>query len=187
MWKYDDNEINIPKASTGLDMATANGGRRPSGRVFHTGGAGAISATPGTAQTPVITETYFAEVFVPSTITLTGIAVFNGTDVTGNIKLGIYSIGDTGVGTLLAQTASTAGSGTATYQRVPLTAAITLPGPATYWIARQASSATARPCAHTAGTFGAAATTGDTYGTLPTAPTLPITFTTAVGPIATLY
>lgn len=152
-------------------------------RNMHTGNAPAISATPGSAQTPVITETYLAEIFVPATVSVTGIAVFNGTDVTGNVMLGIY---DT-LGNLLGATASTAGSGTAQYQRVPLTAALVLVGPATYYIGRQASSATARPCAHTAGNFGAGKNTGDTYGTLPTAPTIPTTFTTALGPIASLY
>lgn len=150
---------------------------------MHTGNAPAVSATPGSAQTPVITETYLSEIFVPATVTVTGIAVFNGTDVTGNIMLGIY---DT-LGNLLGATASTAGSGTAQYQRIALTTPLVLTGPATYYIGRQASSATARPCAHTAGNFGAGKNTGDTYGTLPVAPTIPTTFTTALGPIASLY
>lgn len=182
-WKYDANEIDGITPSRGIDLLTAKNGVRPTGRCCHTGDLPAHSTTPGTAQTPVITETYFAEVFVPATFLATGIAVFNGTDVTGNILVGLFKPD----GTLVAQSASTAGSGTAQYQRVPFTATVVVPGPATYYVGRQASSATARPCAHVAGNFGAGKTTGDTYGTLPTSPTLPTTFTTALGPIASLY
>ena len=70
----------------------AAGGSSVSPRNFNTGNLPAISATPGVAQTPVITETYFAEIFVPATVSVTGIAVFNGTDVTGNIKMGVYGL-----------------------------------------------------------------------------------------------
>jgi hypothetical protein len=39
---------------------------------------------------------------------------------------------------------------------------------------------------HVVGNFGAAKLTGTTYGTYPTV-TIPTTFTTALGPIASLY
>jgi hypothetical protein len=181
-WKYNKNQIDSITADRGLDMTTA-GAAAVSPRSVHTGGAPAVTTTPGSAQTPVITETYFAELSVPCTMEVTGVAVFNGTDVTGNVKLGLYDAR----GNLVAETASTAGSGTAQYQRVPFTAPVKLVGPGSYYVARQASNVAARPCAHAVGSFGAGKTTGDTYGTLPTAPALPTTFTTALGPIASLY
>lgn len=152
-------------------------------RNFAIGGLVPAVSTDFTNATPVITEVYFGEVFVGCNVLATGIAVFNGSDVTGNMKLGLYD----SAGALLAQTASTAGSGTDAYQRVPFTATINLIGPATYYIANSFSSATARYNSPPLGSFGTGVSTAQVYGTLPTTITPPTTFTTNISPIASLY
>jgi hypothetical protein len=61
-----------------------------------------------------------------------------------------------------------------------------LSAPGTYFICRQHSSGTARLAAHTFGNFATGKTTGETNGTI-TAITPTTTFTTAIGPVASLY
>jgi hypothetical protein len=147
----------------------------------HTGTIPAYVSTFGNDSTPVITETYIAQVDVPHACTITGIAMFNGSVASGNIKLALAD----DQGTVLASTASTAMSGTDAYQRVPLTATLDIVG-GTYFVLLQVDNTTARVNTHTLGNFGASKKTGETYGTF-TAVTAPTTFTTAVGPVASLY
>lgn len=165
-------------------------------RLCHTGGTAAQVSTDFTNATPVITEEYLCEVFISSPMVLTGIAVFNGTDVTGNLTVALRDA----LGNLLAVSASTAGSGTDAYQKIPFATTyqnnngmtITGSGPlrveaGTYYTAVQYSSATARYNTHTLGAFGAGKTTGGTYGTVVATGIMPVTFTTALGNVATLY
>lgn len=134
-------------------------------------------------STPVITEVYVGEILVPMNTTVTGIALFNGSNVTGNVKAGLYD----STGALVAQTASTAGVGVDAYQRIAFTAPYAALGPATYYIANSFSSATARYNSPPLGNFGASVTTAQVFGTLPLTITPPTTFTTIVSPIASLY
>lgn len=151
-------------------------------RCFHTGGAPAQVAADGTDQTPVITEVYIAEVYVASGCTLTGVAIMNGSAVSGNVKVGLAD----STGAVLATSGSTAQSGTDTYQRVPFTA--TLPIAAgTYYVLVFIDNTTGRLNAHTFGNFGASKQTGQVYATGFTTITVPTTFTTALGTIASLY
>jgi hypothetical protein len=150
--------------------------------VWHTGQVAPTTTTTGTDTTPVITEEYVAEVFVPVNTLQTGIALLNGSAVAGNITGILYDSN----GGIVANTASTAAAGTAGYQKVAFTAPVQLRGPAVYYIGIQNSSASNRLRTHILGNFGAAKKTGQTYGTL-TALTPPTTFTTALGPIADLY
>lgn len=161
----------------------AAGGFTFSPRNCHTGTNPASVSTDFSNATPSTTETYYSEVFLPANATLTGIALFNGTDVTGNVTVYLTN----SAGTNLAHSASTAGSGTDAYQRVPFTATYAAKGPATYYVVSQYSSATARYNAHTIGNFGTGKDTSTTYGTFPTTPTIPTTFTTALGNVASLY
>lgn len=138
-------------------------------------------STDGTDSTPVITETYIAQVDVPHACTVTGIAAFNGSVASGNVK---YAIADS-LGTVLGSTASTAMAGTDAYQRVALSATLDLVG-GTYFILQQIDNTTARVNSHTLGNGGASKKTGETYGTF-TAITPPTTFTANLGPIASLY
>jgi hypothetical protein len=153
-------------------------------RLIATGGYPAIVSTSGNNSTPSTTETYVTEIFVPATMTLTGVALFNGTDVTGNVTVGLATAAGAPITT--AKSASTAGSGTDAYQRVPFAAPYEALGPARYYIQVQYSSATARYNTHTVGNFGCLVQTSQTYGTLASF-TPPTTFVTNVCNMASLY
>lgn len=166
-----------------LSGLTAASGLTASPRNFHTGGIPAQVSTDGTDATPVNTEVYIAEVFVLANCTITGVANFNGSVASGNLKVGLAS----SAGAVLATSASTSMAGTDTYQRVPFTATYAAKGPATYYVLLFVDNGTARYNAHTIGSFGAAKQTGQTYATGFTTITPPTTFTASLGPIASLY
>src|SRR5216684_1889296 len=152
-------------------------------RLNATGGAPAISSAAAyTAQVPVITEVYYAEVYVPAPCTATGVAIYNSATLSGNVKAGLAS----STGAILGTSASTASAGTTAYQLVPFTAALTI-YPGTYYILNFWDNTTSRPNTYTAGAFVAAKQTGQTYATGFTAFTPATTFTTALGPVASLY
>jgi hypothetical protein len=150
--------------------------------VYHTGDAAPMTTTTGTDTTPVITEEYVAEVFVPVNHQSTGLSLLNGSAVSGNFTAILYDSN----GGIVASTASTAQSGTAAYQKAAWTAPVNLKGPAKYFIGVQIDNTTARFRSHILGNFGAAKKTGQTYGTL-TVLTPPTTFTTNLGPVADIY
>ncbi len=168
-----------------------NGGTYGSGSVsgnvsprqVNIGGGSAVLAADGNNSTPVNTETYVSEIFVPCNMLVTGVAVFNGSDVTGNMKVGLANAAGTSI---LASSASTAGSGTDAYQLVPFTATYSALGPARYYIMVQYSSGTARYNTFAVGKHGVLVQTAQTFGTLTTF-TPPTTFVTVVGNIAGLY
>lgn len=151
-------------------------------RLCHSGGEPATATADGTNLDIVTTETYISEVFLPANATITGIAVFNGTAVAGNLTVFLCN----SLGVVLASSASTAASGTTAYQRIPLSVAYSAKGPGTYYIAVQGNNAGGDLRTHTVGNFGASKATGGTYGTLVSI-TPPTTFTTAVGILASLY
>lgn len=171
-------------AITPTGGVAAAGGFSASPRSIHTGDQPAVAATDGTNATPSTTETYVSEVFVPCNMTITGVALFNGSDVTGNVTVGLATSAGTPIAA--AKSASTAGSGTDAYQRIPFATPYAAVGPATYYIQVQYSSATARYNAHTIGNHGVLVQTTQVYGTLASF-TPPTTFVTAVGNIAGLY
>lgn len=153
-------------------------------RLCHTGGQPAITTTtPGTDTTPVTTETYLAEVFVPCDCTITGLALFNGSAVAGNITVYLSNHASTN----LASSASTAQSGIAGYQLIPFSSTYAARGPAMYFVLVQFDSTSARFRSHAIGAFGSGKLTSTTYGNFPTAFTPPTTFTASLGPIGTLY
>lgn len=159
------------------------GGFSASPRLCHTGAAPPQLSTSGTDQTPVITEVYICELFVPCNMSATGFAPMNGSAVSGNLKVGIAD----STGAVVATSASTAQSGTDAYQRIPFTSTAALKGPATYWALVIVDNTTARLNSHTFGNFGASKQTGQVYATGFTTITPPTTFTTALGTIGNLY
>lgn len=195
MWKENPYEINTPGVSTGIDMATARGGVRPSPRLFSTGGVVPIASGDFADLTPVVTEIYVAELFVPCTVTCTGIAIFNGSNVTDSIKVGLFDAN----GTLLRATADTQQSGADAYQRIPwatnganvAATLIDLIGPATYFIGCILDGTTSRLNSHVIGNFAQGKITGAVYSTAFNTTSLtitpPTTFTTILGPVASLY
>lgn len=150
--------------------------------VWHTGETSPATATTGTDTTPVVTETYYARVFVAANCTLTGVALLNGSAVAGNVTAILYDAD----GVPLAQSATTAQSGTAAYQDFAFATAYEAQGPGRYYVGFQFSSTSARFRTHTVGRFSTGKKTGETYGTATTL-TAALTFTTAVGPVASTY
>ncbi len=176
-------------ATSGTGAYTPTGGIAAAGgftaypRLVHTGGAPPQVSTDGTDATPVATEVYIGEVFVPCNMTVTGVAVMNGSVASGNMKVGLAN----SAGAVVATSATTAMSGTDAYQRVAFTSTYAAKGPATYYVLQFLDNNTARINTHTFGNFGAAKQTGQTYATGFTTITPPTTFTTALAPIASLY
>lgn len=150
--------------------------------VVNTGDALPATTTTGTDTTPAITETYVARVFLPVNASLTGVSILNGSAAAGNVTVILYDKD----GVPVAQSASTAQSGTAAYQQIPFSAVYNAQGPGRYFVGVQFSSTSARFRTHILGNFPAFKKTGETYGTA-TALTVVSTFTTAVGPIASTY
>lgn len=198
MWKYNSAEVDAITPTRGLDMSTAASGVRPSARLCHTGSAPAIISTDGVnAAVGATTEMYVAEMFVPATCLVTGISVFNGSNVTDDVKAGLYDV----AGTLIRATATTQQSGADAYQNVPFATGptgaaattVVLPGPATYYIGLCYDGTTSTLQTFGTGAFGAGKLTGLVYATnfaaSGTALTItpPTTFTTLLGPLASLY
>ena len=153
-------------------------------RNVNTCGTGGNAATGAfTDQTPVSTEFYVAEVMVPANVTVTGVAVFNGSVASGNMKVGLANSS----GVNVATSASTAVSGTSAYQRVAFTGTYAAVGPATYYVEVFYDNNTTRANAFTVGNCGVSKATGQTFATGFTTVTPPTTFTSAIGPVAALY
>jgi hypothetical protein len=163
-----------------IDVPAANPAVSVSPRLIATGDAPALTTADGTNATPSVTETYLAELYVPVGVTTTGVALFNGSAVAGNVTVGLYNA----LGNLVGKSASTGQASTDAYQLVPLALTLT---PGTYFVAAQFNNTSARFNTHVFGTFGAGKLTSQTYGTMPSGITLPTTFTTGLGPIASLY
>lgn len=165
-------------------------------RMFHTGGAPAVDTAAGNNSTPVITEIYLAELFVTAQCRPTGIAIMNGSDATDSVKCALFS----DLGTMIAATTDTQVVTVDVYQRHPFTVmsdgttaftGVTLL-PGSYYIGCIYDGTTSRFNTHAVGSFGAGKLTGHVYATafVSTALTglvMPTTFTTALGPIASLY
>lgn len=145
------------------------------------------AASAFTDQTPVATEVYAAEVFVPANATITGVAIRSGSVASGNVKVGLAD----SAGNVLKTSVSTAVAGAAgVYQRIAFSGgAYAAVGPATYYVLTFFDNTTVRASAHTQGNCGAGKLTGQTYATgfVSNASLAPTTFTTALGPVASLY
>lgn len=154
-------------------------------RALHSQGQKAVVSTDGNNSTPSTTETYITSMFVPCNMTITGVNLFNGSDVTGNVTVALAT--SAGAPIAAAKSATTAGSGTDAYQKVPFAAPYAAKGPANYLVCVQYDSATARYNTHTIGTDPCITQTGTTYGTIPTITPLPTVFVTNIGNIMSFY
>lgn len=170
-------------------------------RLFHTGTHGPALAADFNNTTPgATTEIYVAEMLVHLPCFSTGAAIFNGSDVTDNVKIALYDA----TGQIIASTASTAGSGADAAQLVPwawefVTDKTTKTASVrpielragTYFLAVDYAGTTSRFQTFVAGSFGAGKITGTVFATafLTTSLTItpPVTFTTVLGPVISLY
>lgn len=172
-------------------------------RLIATGNSPAQLAADGNDSTPVATEIYLCELYVPAPVSVRGISVFNGSDVTDNIKAALYDAN----GVIIASTASTVGAGINAYQNVPFALLFTsvasaisgtseaftqrILDPGTYYIGVDYASNTSRYNTHAVGCFGAGKITSAVFATAMITTSLivtpPVTFTTALGNIASLY
>lgn len=159
------------------------GGFGNSARCVHSGNTPPATSAAGTDATPVITEVYITEVKVPANLVVTGLAIFNGSVASGNLKVGLANSS----GLVVATSASTAMSGTDAYQRVPFTTTYNAYGPATYYGLVIIDNTTARINCHPFGNFGAGKQTGQVYATGFTTITPPTTFTADLGVMFSLY
>jgi hypothetical protein len=175
-------------AFTPTGGVAAAGGFSVSPRNWHTGAAPANISTAGTNLTVVVTELYVAEVFVPANATLTGVSVFWGDATEGNAKVMLFDSAGTRVA-ISASTDVSAHDADAYGTRIPFTGTYAAKGPATYYIGVIADNTSHRINTHIIGNFGAGKITGLVYGTEAGYATItpPTTFTTGLGPIASLY
>lgn len=141
-------------------------------------------STDGTDTTPAVTETFIAQVDVPANMTLTGVAIFNGSAVAGNVVVGLAD--STGAPIAAAKSASTAQSGTDAFQRIPFATPYAAKGPASYFVQVQFNNTSARLNTVLFGNCSTLKQTGQVFDTL-TSFTPPTTFTASVGPYAGLY
>jgi hypothetical protein len=142
----------------------------------------------GTNTTLVAGTIYWAEIFVPRNVTLTGVGVLNGATVgTDKWIVGLYASAG---GAVLANSAlaGTSSSGADAFQEIAFTATYAAVGPARYWIAFQSNGTTDKIRTIAANTFVDTLTKSATgsFGTLSSL-TVPTTFTADAGPIAYVY
>lgn len=166
----------------------AAGGFTFSPRTCHTGGVPAQISTEGTDLAVVVTELYVAEVFIPANCTVTGAAVMWGSATNGNAKVMLFNSS----GTRVAISASTDVSGYTADSYgslIAFSSTYAAVGPATYYLGVICDDNTNKVNTHILGAFGAGKITGLVYATESgyASITVPTTFTTGLGPIATLY
>lgn len=174
----------ITGAVTPTGGVAAAGGFSVSPRTFHTGGMAPSAITSGDDTAFTTTVTYFAEVFVPANATVTGVRVLMGTAAgNGNISVALANSS----GTVVASSATTTTSGTqTTYTQVAFSTTYAAVGPATYWVLVQGSNTSDKIRTIAAAPAGTGSKTAQTYGTF-TSITPTTTWTTGVGPTASLY
>jgi hypothetical protein len=179
---YRPSTTELALAIGGVKVASfVSGAGGASPRLVHTGNTPVKASTDGNDTTPATTETYIAEVAINAPMLVTGVAVFNGSVASGNIKVGLFN----SAGTLVASSASTAMSGTDAFQRVAFSSTYQA-APGRYYVGLQVDNTTARINTHPIGNFGASKKTGEVYGTFTTI-TPPTTFTANQGPMGGLY
>jgi len=133
---------------------------------------------------------WFSEIYIPSNVTLTGACWLNGATVGTDKRLAFLADAS---GAIIANSA-TAGATTATasgYQCVAFTSTVNVVGPAAYYAGIMTGTGTTDnfytyTAAGAPTGYGTGVVTGGTFGTI-TAITPPSSFTTAVGPLMSVY
>jgi hypothetical protein len=166
----------------------AAGGFTASARGIHTGGAPAKISTEGTNLDIVVTELYVAEVNIPHNCTVTGVAVLWGTNTNGNAKVMLFNSAGARVA-ISASTDVSAFTGASYGTNIAFTSTYAAKGPATYYVGVICDDNTNDVRTHILGAFGAGKIESLVYATEAgyATITVPTTFTTGLGPIASLY
>lgn len=191
----DDILMTLALAQTVAGLKTFSAGIPAPGTPFiasprniHTGGVPAQVSTEGTNLSAVVTEMYVAELFVPCNMTITGAAVLWGDATEGNAKIALFDA--TGARVALSASTDVAAYTADSYgSRIAFAAPYAAKGPATYYLGVICDSSSNRINTHILGNFGAGKITSLVYATEAGYATItpPTTFTTGLGPIATLY
>lgn len=166
----------------------AAGGFSATPRCIHTGATSITQSTDGTNLSAVVTELYVAELFVPCNMTITGASVLWGDATEGNAKICLFDSAGTRVA-ISASTDISAYTADSFGSRIAFSSTYAAKGPATYYLGVICDSSSNRINTHILGNFGAGKITGLVYATEAGYATItpPTTFTTGLGPIATLY
>jgi hypothetical protein len=147
-----------------------------------------ISSTSGTNTAGVTNQQWIGSVWVPVTMTVTGVAYLIGT--TGGTDKAIVALYDA-AGTLLANSLTTGGGTTvgtgSTIQSLDFTATYTAKGPARYFVSVQYTGATAKIQTIPLGVGLTAVNARGTLTTPGATITVPTTFTADYAPVAALY
>lgn len=144
------------------------------------------ATTDGTNATPTAGTIYVSAVWIPATVVLTGISVFNGSAVgTDKAIVALYS--SAGVKLANSALAGTTCSGTDAMQAIAFTATYTAKGPDLYYLSWSCDGTTARLNTQNAPGVGYTTSQAGVFGTLDAITTPPTTFTADVGPIAATY
>ena len=170
-------------ATGGFQVGTAVPSASPC-RLYNVGDTSAMITTDGVDSTPVITQAYTGELRGTTNCLATGVAVFNGSVASGNIKIALFD--DSGA--IIGASVSTAMVGTTAYQLIPFVTPVNVTGLKRYFIGEFIDNTTARCRTFGVGAFTSVLQTGLTYATGFVAITPPTTFGgSGSAPIATLY
>lgn len=145
-------------------------------------------ASVGTATTQVAGKKFWASVWIPHNMTVTGVKVLNaGTVGTDKMIAALYA-GNGGAALAYSALAGTTTSGANAFQTLAFTSTYYAVGPARYFICIQTNGTTDNFRTIATSTFIDVLTTSatGTFGTL-TSLTAPTTFTADVGPVAYVY
>ena len=190
LWVIIGGPVNAGLTLTGPTLATPVITSSTGRAQYCTVAIGSVAyGSLGTSTTPVATTTYLAEVYLPRSLTLTGIKILNAATVgTDKWAVALYpSAGGAAVATSALAGTTTAGADA--FQTLVFTATYAAAGPARYWIAAQVNGTTDRFRTIATLTFVdvlAGSVTGGTFGTFASL-TAPTTFTADKGPIACIY
>lgn len=128
-----------PISGIGTSVNTSLGNQ-----TFYPSAAGVAAAgTTGTNTSDVANQFFLTPMYIGNIVKVTGLAfLVGGTQGSDNALVAIWDAN----GTLLATSAlaGAAWGSTNTYQKVALTAAITIPGPAWYWTGVQGNGTTSK-------------------------------------------
>lgn len=144
------------------------------------------ATTDGTNVTPTAGTIYVSALFVPVTVSVTGVSVFNGSAV-GTDKAIVALYNSAGVLLTSSALAGTTCVGTDAMQVIAFTAAYAAKGPELYYVSWSCNGTTARLNAQNAPGVGYTTSQVGVFGTLDAIGTPPTTFTADVGPIAATY